>query len=322
MPVLFGLFITRKDIILADSKLTSLTTISSASSVDLLYLAHDPYGTSVSRAISASSLFGYIPAKVSINYSSYDALTVVGSSSNSISMRIQNTYTGAHNWNLCSSGGGPGTVGNFVLWNDSDSAGVLEVGPTGTLWIGGSGDTNLYRNAANELKTDDAFTAVGNFASVSGNLYFRAAGATIYFGNSDDTYDTNLYRDSANSLKTDDALYVTAGFTSWTHIYLYASSAALFFGDGAGGYDVSLFRGAANILRTDDTFSAPSLRVTSDVAGAASSVSFSSTVNESVSSGAGSIKMCGSTARDSTGFLKIYNGTAVRYIPYFTTITG
>jgi hypothetical protein len=31
--------------------------------------------------------------------------------------------------------------------------------------------------------------------------------------------------------------------------------------------------------------------------------------------------MTGATAETNSGWLKIYNGTAVRYIPYWTTIT-
>jgi hypothetical protein len=44
--------------------------------------------------------------------------------------------------------------------------------------------------------------------------------------------------------------------------------------------------------------------------------------NETISTGAGTIKMCGSTPRESTGFLKIYINGYPRYIPYYTTIDG
>jgi len=47
-----------------------------------------------------------------------------------------------------------------------------------TWWGPGSGavDTNLYRNAANELKTDDAFTATGDITT-GGNVVFSANGS-------------------------------------------------------------------------------------------------------------------------------------------------
>jgi len=91
-------------------------------------------------------------------------------------------------------------------------------------------DTNIYRSAANSLKTDDSLTVDINL-NVNGNstlgnvntdttiirgiakIADSSATNGILFGTGDANYDTNLYRDSANNLKTDDNLTV-AGTTT------------------------------------------------------------------------------------------------------------
>jgi len=78
-------------------------------------------------------------------------------------------------------------------------------------------DVNLYRNGANSLKTDDAFTAssfttTSNIscvnAIVSGQVQFDAGTTSadgLLWG-----VDTNLYRSAANTLKTDDAFIASS----------------------------------------------------------------------------------------------------------------
>ena len=71
----------------------------------------------------------------------------------------------------------------------------------------------------------------------------------------------------------------------------------------------------------DKTVEAVQVRANGDSAGKASTVTVTNGT-QGVSSGNGTVKVNGTTARDSTGWLKIYVGTAVRYIPYWTTVTG
>ena len=92
------------------------------------------------------------------------------------------------------------------------------------------GDTNLYRSAADVLKTDDAFHAIEGFsapgmtastsealkASVFGDTQNRLsvqASGEMTWGSGTAAGDTNLYRSAANTLRTDDALYVSGGIT-------------------------------------------------------------------------------------------------------------
>src|SRR5262245_45188488 len=66
-------------------------------------------------------------------------------------------------------------------------------------------DTNLYRAAANQLQTDDAFFAKGNLVAYLGGTYQVNIGNVsslpgMTFGSAQDT---NLYRSSAGFLATD-----------------------------------------------------------------------------------------------------------------------
>lgn len=130
--------------------------------------------------------------------------------------------------------------------------GFLTWGPGGSSAV----DTNLYRSAADTLKTDDNFSV---------------GGGTIYIGS-----DTSIYRTGADSLQTDDALRVnstlrvdgkgTFSVSSSTSAALSAkvttdavdrfginASGTHTWGDGTNAADTNLYRSAADTLKTDDT---------------------------------------------------------------------
>lgn len=100
--------------------------------------------------------------------------------------------------------GTSGTFTTITATNAGKTAAQLTSAGTDTgLTIGG--DTNLYRSAANTLKTDDSFVA-GATSSTASQITIpdTTAGAGLTIGG-----DTNLYRGAANQLKTDDNLYVS-----------------------------------------------------------------------------------------------------------------
>jgi hypothetical protein len=147
-------------------------------------------------------------------------------------------------------------------------------------------DTNLYRSAANTLKTDDNLIVDLNL-NVNGSSTLGDAntdttiirGITkiadssqangILFGTANTNYDTNLYRSASDTLKTDDSFIVDGASFS-------VNSATMTLGDSAAdtltinagpvnfpnaitsgdalviGGDVSLYRSGENILRLDD----------------------------------------------------------------------
>jgi hypothetical protein len=145
------------------------------------------------------------------------------------------------------------------------------------------GDTNLYRSAANTLKTDDEFAIGINGGKDTLALTDTTADVGLTIGG-----DTNLYRSAANVLQTDDDFRINQGAananlflkTSTREFVFFADHAAGDFGiwnnvggnnvarwTGAGAYnldfllgdtrkvlwsDVNLYRSAANELATDD----------------------------------------------------------------------
>lgn len=145
-------------------------------------------------------------------------------------------------------------------------------GAGGDLVFGG--DTNLYRAAAGDLKTDGRILTGGNVAVMAGaaqQLYMGdvigLGQAGIVFGNAGDT---NLYRSAAGRLKTNSRMLAVLGFNAQASVNAtdpaYQASVA---GDtqnrysvqndgrtvwGPGGAtpaDTALYRGAANELWTD-----------------------------------------------------------------------
>jgi hypothetical protein len=69
-------------------------------------------------------------------------------------------------------------------------------------------DTNLYRSAANTLKTDDDLVISNNGGKDTLHLTDTTADVGITIG-----ADTNLYRSAANTLKTDDSLAIVGNLT-------------------------------------------------------------------------------------------------------------
>lgn len=154
------------------------------------------------------------------------------------------------------------------------------------------GDTNLYRVAANYLKTDGGFQVVGVLnalaqATVSSKLRIgdattpttaalefvsgTTAAAGVNFGG-----DTNLYRSAAGALKTDGILVVApatavtgfqyhptttggsiveslVGAESFSRFYA-EYNGIMHWGSGSAGADTNLYRSAVGILATDQNF--------------------------------------------------------------------
>ena len=126
-----------------------------------------------------------------------------------------------------------GSSERFAVYaHASDTGPTLAVHTNGDAWKFGQdgklaigSDTNLYRDSANRLKTDDALTVTGNLDALAAvNIT-----GTLTFGG-----DANLYRSAADLLKTDDSLQVA------NTLYI--------------GADTNLYRSAANVLKTDDDF--------------------------------------------------------------------
>jgi hypothetical protein len=177
-------------------------------------------------------------------------------------------------------------------------------------------DCNLYRRAANALNTDDNLT-VTTFIIVSGaagtdrGVKLQSSGSTRWWLN-----ETSEAEAGANA-GTDFRILKFADNGSYNGGVLVISRATGNILIGSGSVVSTSY-----LLEVSGNVSASSIYVGGNSTGVASTLGLTNVFNESISSGVGSIKMGGSTARTNTGFLKINNGTSIRYIPYFTDITG
>lgn len=93
-------------------------------------------------------------------------------------------------------------------------------------------------------------------------------------------------------------------------------------GRGVGAL-AQIYLTATNIYADGELKVNGSLVVDGDTGGQAGTVGLTDVTNTAANStGVGTIKMKGTTSRDSTGFVKIYIGTTAYYVPVFAAITG
>lgn len=201
-----------------------------------------------------------------------------------------------------------GSAGNLLSLNNSGTGAALlfAEGTTVANGIQWGTDTNLYRSAANELKTEDALVVYGGPA-VLGNTDTDANSLATTYTTSVIIGNTSTFLSGRTSVLigrtsgNGTGLFSTAGsivmqprdglatiflegggteamrLTDAGQLQLYntGSTGGLAFGDGAGGYDTNLYRSAADALKTDDNFTG--LRLSSEQS-ASTSQSFSSLV--------------------------------------------
>ncbi len=110
-----------------------------------------------------------------VNRDNFDTATFIGSSSNSINVRIQNSFV-SHNWNVGVAGGGggsPAAAGSFFIWDDTAGATRLEITSTGTVSF-----TSVFKVVGSTIVTG-TFSVVGT-TLVTGA--FGVVGTTIATG--------------------------------------------------------------------------------------------------------------------------------------------
>lgn len=118
----------------------------------------------------------------------------------------------------------------------------------------GNPDTNLYRDGAGILATDNEFRIFNNGGVNTLVLGVSTAGTNtgILFGGT--AGDTNLYRSGVSNLKTDDTFTATAGLVTANRLTFDSGTTNA---DGLiWGTDTNLYRLTTNSLKTDDLFTA------------------------------------------------------------------
>lgn len=184
-------------------------------------------------------------------------------------------YSGAYSWlsavEIANTASGYGTLELMK------SGGTVKIGQSSVLLFGA--DTNLYRSAADSLKTDDDFYALsirGNptqasytafaakYGAVAQYCWYMSGDGTMNWGNGTDGVDTNLYRYGTNILATDD-FFLAIGGASDARLGVLTTgksyeclsingNGAIWWSSGDGVVDTNLYRDSANHLRTDDIF--------------------------------------------------------------------
>jgi hypothetical protein len=142
----------------------------------------------------------------------------IGTTSPSEKLTIQNT-TASDKSTFWLADGGSG--GGRILMQGTGTCPLGSASPCIEFGPGGSSgrDVNLYRSAANTLKTDDAMVVAGQLVvQVSGGkttIDMQGSGADtgITMGS-----DTNIYRPAADTLKTDDSLVAAGAWMNGTSI--------------------------------------------------------------------------------------------------------
>lgn len=138
---------------------TNVTLASGAAAGDIVEIVSITNLNSINAATTTTNTF---TGPQTIEYGSYDAFTIKGSSSNSVGMRIQNSYSGSKNWVVYSSGGGPAAVGAFGIYDDTSSTNRLVIGSTGNVGIGA--DTPYYKLSVNG--TINAYSGVSGLGRI------------------------------------------------------------------------------------------------------------------------------------------------------------
>lgn len=142
----------------------------------------------------------------------------------------------------------------YAQANLANYVGLGSIGPGGQPALRFGADTNLYRAAADTLRTDDNFVAGQNLTG-GGYLWQQVDGVPgrIAFGSAADTY---LYRFAANFLATAGNFMANGQAAGQISLQAPSGLPTVFFGNAQ---DTNLYRSAANALATDGGFRAHDL---------------------------------------------------------------
>lgn len=226
-------------------KIRANSTAESGANVgtDFQIVRYDDTGTSVDSPIEITRSTGQVKLGVTGG--------VLITRASGIALQVTPTATGGQALNVI---GNDATTRAYQgqVTGDSTNRHIIYVDGKQEWGDGSTRDTNLYRSAANTLKTDDLFNAVGVTSTTAGTIaagtFATSADGTASLGTvvinpfstSKRALDIRLSADGSSRLRFD--------FSAAT------GNGTISFGDGTNT-DVNLYRSAANVLKTDDSFS-------------------------------------------------------------------
>jgi hypothetical protein len=221
------------------------------------------------------------------------------------------------------------SAGTFGFYGAGSGTPQVEISTDGRLTAGAGA---LALNASGiQITAPSTQTAIGAYKFlVTGKTI--TSGLYAYYNSGADTYYHGLFSDSSNigNITTVVGSNIGGGGTSkiefiagnglavsTTTYAMISSTATWHFGNGDLIY-VGIGTAAAP---TRSLQVAGGLFAGGEETGLAGYVQLTNST-QGVSSGNGTVKMNGGTARDSVGWLKLYSGTTAIYVPYWTTVTG
>ena len=248
--------------------------------------------------------------------------------------------------------------GGFTMAPGDLLIGNNAVGSSAIMWDQSAGTFGFYgagsATAQASVATDGAITAGAGAVALNssgiqitapssqsaiGSYKFYVTGKTItsglsaYYNSGADTYYTGVWSNSSNignittgidatiggggTVKILFGLTNSLGTTSTVYTLSGGNVATLWIGSGGTNY-VGIGTAAAPTRAFQVN---GGVFAGGDNTGLAGYVQLTNST-QGVSSGNGTVKMNGGTARDSVGWLKLYSGTTAIYVPYWTTVTG
>ena len=222
------------------------------------------------------------------------------------------------------------SAGTFGFYGAGNATAQASVATDGSIQAG-AGAVALNSSGI-QITAPSSQSAIGSYKFyVTGKTI--TSGLSAYYNSGADTYYTGVWSNSSNignittgidatiggggTVKILFGLTNSLGTTSTVYTLSGGNVATLWIGSGGTNY-VGIGTAAAPtrafqvnggvFAGGDDTGLAGYTQITNSTQG--------------VGSGTGTIKVNGTTARNSTGWLKIYVGTSIKYVPYFDTVTG
>ncbi len=204
------------------------------------------------------------------------------------------------------------TAGTAMNLGSDNSGDTINIGNGSVARIINIGASDAAHQVTIGSGIEDALTEIfGGTSGVSigtSNGQFNVITSTGNINISSDDSNTTINIGTGNGNKT-----ITVGSTN--------GGASTTVQGGAGVVLAGDVQATTTITAQFGAVSARTLIASGDNIGIASTVQFSNVVDETLGAGDGTIKMKTGNPGTSTGWLKIYNGTSARYLPYFTNIS-
>ena len=216
------------------------------------------------------------------------------------------------------------SAGTFSFYGNGAGTAQVRIGTDGVLYTGTAGSTRVQMSSAGLAGYDSSNarqwygdTGDGKLYGAEGVAWLDRTGLNIIAPASASIGPANWVSwPTLGNLSTMSA-YIGAGFTGTS-----GNPNGELFINARTGAGTSLIHLNATEVNSGGLFKAAGSLMAGGDSGAAGGYVVFTNATQGVAAGTGTIKCNGASARNSTGWLKIWVGATARYIPYFDTVTG